>query len=67
MTGKDKTEEQLLSSIRKNKPAASEAAHKPAAKQARPRRTAATRSKPEPAVEPAVGTTYQYGRRVWPD
>jgi len=67
MTGKDKTEEQLLSSIRKNKPAAGEAPRKQTAKKATPRKTAATRSLPEPAVEPFAGANYQSGRRVWPD
>jgi len=64
MTGKDKTEEQLLSSIRKNRPAASEAAHKRTAKKTASRNTAA---KPEPAVGPSAGANFQSGRRVWPD
>lgn len=64
MSTKDKTEDQLLSSIRKNKPAAA-TPRKTAAKKAAPRKAAA---KPAAAApEPAPAVRYQAGRRVWPD
>lgn len=72
MTGRDKTEDQLLSSIRKNKPAA-EVPAKAAVKKVAPRRAAApgpaSRPKPEsrPKSEPAAAPVFQFGRRVWPD
>jgi hypothetical protein len=67
MTGNDKTEDQLLSSIRKNKPAAAPTARKTTARKTTPRRTAATKPKPKPVAESIGGSAYRSGRRVWPD
>lgn len=67
MTGKDKTEDQLLSSIRKNKPAGTAAPRKKVARKAAPRKSATPQRKPRAQkTSPAAGT-YQFGRRVWPD
>ena len=75
MTGKDKVEDQLLTSIRKNKPAADTAPRKPATRpttrKAAPGKTGTTRAqaKPQPKAQPVESETCQYqaGRRVWPD
>lgn len=67
MTGKDKTEDQLLASIRKNKPVASAATHKPTAKKPAPRNATTTRRRSKPTAERAADSRYQAGRRVWPD
>ena len=78
MTGKDKTEERLLASIRKNKPAADAAVRQNTGNKAAPRnkvaqKTAAqgrTASRAKPASQRAAqakAAVYQFGRRVWPD
>ncbi len=67
MTGKDKTEDQLLSSIRKNKPAATESAAQKTVKKAAPRKKTVSRAKPKPQAQTASIGNYQCGRRVWPD
>jgi len=67
MTGKDKTEDQLLSSIRKNKPAGDAAPRPQTAKRPAPRQATRTRAKPKPSAEAAADSNYQSGRRVWPD
>ena len=75
MTGKDKTGDQLVASIRKTKQAAttrkkasvrkSQPKQKPASAAAAPK-APATASKPKGRQKPAAGT-YQQGKRVWPD
>lgn len=78
MTGKDKTEDQLLSSIRKNKPAAAAPKRQNTANKATPRkkgvrkkaaqgRTAARAKSASQQVAQAEAAVYQFGRRVWPD
>lgn len=67
MTGKDKTEDQLLSSISKNKPTASTTPRKKVAKKAAPRKPAAAQNKARSRKTSPAGQTYQVGRRVWPD
>ncbi|MCB1790437.1 MAG: hypothetical protein KDJ27_09455 [Gammaproteobacteria bacterium] len=68
MTGKDKTEDQLLSSIRKNKPAAAPSpAPRAPAKKTTARKTTAARTTPKTAAEPSADASYSSGRRVWPD
>ncbi|WP_078121343.1 hypothetical protein [Thiosocius teredinicola] len=67
MTGKDKTEDQLLSSIRKNKPSATEPTAQKTTKKVTPRKKTVSRAKPKPSAQAASGGNYQSGRRVWPD
>jgi hypothetical protein len=78
MTGKDKTEERLLASIRKNKPAADAAVRQNTGNKAAPRNKVAqktatqgrTASRAKPASQRAAqakAAVYQFGRRVWPD
>jgi len=67
MTAKDKTEDQLLSSIRKNKPVGGAAPQPQTAKRPAPRTATRTRAKPKPSAEAPADSNYQSGRRVWPD
>lgn len=70
MSTKDKTEDQLLSSIRKNKPAAPATPRKTVAKKKAAPRKAAAKPAAKPtaaATESAPAVSFHSGRRVWPD
>jgi hypothetical protein len=67
MTGKDKTEDQLLSSIRRNKPSAKAAPRKKTVKKAAPRKSAVARKPPTSDGQARGGDAYRSVKRVWPD
>jgi hypothetical protein len=73
MTGKDKTGDQLVASIRKTKQAATESKKTSARRTAPVKKASATAPKKTAAApktarraKPAAGN-YQQGKRVWPD
>lgn len=79
MSSTDKTEEKLLSSMRRTKAAAADKSAKPQSQPApatrdkpttqRAQRKTAAASKTKPASSSSVGQgdPYQSGRRIWPD